>query len=229
MENSNVVNDTQQAVVESAQDSAENSGTISETSEKSTNAEAAPRKQSKSENRAFAELRREKENADVENIKLISALSALGYSGSADEISEQIEAKKANVSVDALRVQKQKHAEAVKNDPEFKAMEKKLIDIGLKEDLKVIREIDSSVQSIDDVDPKFLTLRANGIDAKTAYLAIKGAAELSASKPESIGPVGTTGNTDSEYFTREQLLKLTPKDLEDPRIYKKARKSMTKL
>ena len=66
------------------------------------------------------------------------------------------------------------------------------------------------------------------LEAKTAYLAIKGS-NLPSPKPTDIGSVGNAAGTDDGYYTSTQLDKLTSKDLEDPKVYAKAMRSLKRL
>lgn len=226
----NVVNDTPQAVVEPAsKPEIENSGTETETSDDGAKVGVASHVQSKAENRAAATMRRAKETAEAQNHLLLDGLKKLGYSGETpQDILDAISAKTNNTTVEEIRRQRAETSKAVENDPRFKAMEQRMIEVGIAEDLKKIQEIDPSVKSVEDLDIKFFTLRKNGIDAKTAYLAIKGS-EAPSPKPTDIGSVGSAAGTDDGYFTSEQLDKLTLKDLEDPRVFEKAMKSTKRL
>lgn len=229
-ENLNAVNDAQQTAVESAQDSSVISGTEQGTPERSANAGAAPRTQNKSENRSYAQLRREKESAAATVSQLISGLNALGLEGNTPEaLLEQLEAKNAKVSVEELRRQKSEAAAAVRNNPEYKDLENRVMEFGKKEDLRELQSIDPRLSSLDELGEDFVRLRAAGIAAKTAYFAVKQSAAPKTQKPQSIGAVNDGGGAESEYFTSEQLDRLTKKDLENPKIYEKAIRSMSHL
>lgn len=228
MENSNVTSGTQQTVVESAStDVNETSGTGTVTTDTGTNTDPAPRNQSKSENRSFAEMRRAKEASDASLSSLVAGLNRMGFEGgNPEEILEHLEAKNRNMTVQQLRADKQAQADAVKNDPTYKAMEQKLIEGRMKEDLAAIQSIDPSVQSLDELGEDFAKLIAAGVSATVAYNAVK---TKTAPKPANLGPIGQSDNKDSEYFTSEQLDALTEKDLEDPKILAKAMASLAKL
>ncbi len=229
-ENLNAVNDAQQAAVEPVQDTSAPSGTETGTPDNDAKAEVATRRQTKSENRDFAAKRREAEKAVAESTKLIKGMEKIGISGaSTDELLEQLEALKANISVEDLRRQKEENLAAVRNNPEFKRLERQLIESGREKDLKAVQEIDNSVQSLEELGDEFFTLRAQGISPKTAYFAIKQSADMSANKPDSIGAVSDGGGIEGEYFTSEQLDRLTAKDLDNPKIYEKAIKSLSRL
>lgn len=226
----NVVNDTLQAVVEPASEAmTEDSGTdASGTPEVSTETGAAPRAQSKADNRFAAEMRRAKEAAERENRQLRAGLERLGYSGSLEDVLDKIEADKNSKTVEQLRRERAEAFEAVENHPRFQEMQKLLIENGKARDLEVVRGLDPAVESLDSLDPKFFKLRAAGIDAGTAFLAIKGA-KASVTKPAGTGPVGDGANIERECYSSKELDKLTMKDLENPDTFKKAMRSLRNL
>ncbi len=228
MNNTNVVNDTPQAVVEPAQDAAVNSDIAPETSGESVTSDPATRKQSKSENSNFAKMRKELAQKDQETQKLLAGLGNLGIKGSTQEILEQLEAQKRNITVDELREENKKIHDAVKNNPEYQAMAQQLIEHGKREDLRVIQQLDESVQSLDELGEEFYKLRAAGVSPVVAYNAVK-QSQVKPKLPDNIGPVNNSGNAESEFFTSEQLDRLTPKDLENESIFKKAMRSLKRL
>ncbi len=232
--NSNAVNAAQQTVVESAQSEPETQGKNSGadnagTPAQSANADVATRGQTRSENRGFAQLRREKETAEAAAQKLISGLQGMGYTGNnPDELLEQLEARSKNLTVDQLRRQKEEAAAAVKNSPEYQRLERQLVSFGKEQDLRAVQQIDASITSLDDMPDEYFKLRAAGVSPKTAYFAVK-QGEKPETKPEDIGRVSEGSGAESEYFTSDQLDRLTPRDLENKKIFEKAMKSLKHL
>lgn len=229
--NENVLNGTQQAVVEPASAiTTDNSGVNAGTPADNANSGAAPRIQSKSENSAAAGVRRKYEAAQKEHQSLLDGLSKYGYSGSTtQEILDQLEAKQTGSTVEQIRQQRAKTQKAVEDDPKYQAMVQQNIEYGKAEDLRQIQTIDNSVKSVDELGDTYFKLRAAGIDATTAYLAVKGANVPTKPKPADIGPISDGGNVEDEFFTSEQLDRLTKKDLENPKIYDKAMASLSRL
>ncbi len=227
----NVLNGTQQAVVEPASAIAtDNSGMDAGTPADNATSGAAPRTQSKSENSAAAGVRRKYEAAQKEHQTLLDGLSKYGYSGATtQEILDQLEAKQSGSTVEQIRQARAKAQKAVQDDPMYQDMLKKNIEYGKAEDLRQIQTVDNSIKSVDELGDKYFTLRAAGIDAKTAYYAIKGSTAPTTPKPEDIGPVNNDGNVEDEFYTSEQLDRLTKKDLDNPKINKKAMASMLRL
>ena len=76
---------------------------------------------------------------------------------------------------------------------------------------------------------QYFALRRCGVDNLVAYSAVRAAAAASKkAPPPDIGPVGS-GETSREFFTREELDRLSDKELSDPKVLEKAVKSLSKL
>lgn len=100
----------------------------------------------------------------------------------------------------------------------------------MEEDLQRIRKIDPSVVSLDDLGEDYLRLVGNGIDGAAAFLALKGMKDIDKNPvPPAIGSVNSKTAEEREFFTGSELDSLTSADLDNPRILKKAIKSLTKL
>ena len=106
----------------------------------------------------------------------------------------------------------------------------KLVDSRMKADLDAIRQIDPSVNDLESLGGDFLRLIENGVDAKVAFSAVKAASEGSLSRrPPETGAVGVSEEAQGEFFSSKELDRLTPRDLENPLIFKKAMKSLKRL
>ena len=70
-------------------------------------------------------------------------------------------------------------------------------------------------------------------EAADTYIAglVKGAktVQTKTPKPASVGSISGSGTAESEFFTSEELDKLTPRQLDDPKIMEKAMRSMARL
>ena len=199
MQDLNVVNDTQAPVVEAQASPVENGGQDDNISPGQA-AEATDRTQDADTNHKFRKLR----------LKL-------------DQYQKQVESLEGRLK------------EFEGKDYEAMAQTKqKLIDMyadeKIKRDLEGIKRLDPSVSSLGELGDNFLKLIANGIDAKTAFYAVRGhSAGGFEPKIPQLGKLEATGGAASEYFTSAQLDRLTDKDLSDPKIFKKAMLSLTKL
>ena len=105
-----------------------------------------------------------------------------------------------------------------------------LIDNKMRADLEAIRGIDPGVSDLASIGGDFLRLIENGVDAKVAFSAVRAANEDSLVKrPPETGSVGVTEDAQGEFFSSRELDRLTPRDLDNPVIFKKAMKSLKRL
>lgn len=106
----------------------------------------------------------------------------------------------------------------------------KLVENRIEADLRAIQQIDPGVTDLESIGGDFLKLIENGIDAKTAFTAVRAANEGSLSRrPPETGVVGVAEDSAGEYFSSKELDRLTRRDLENPLIFKKAMKSLKRL
>ena len=100
----------------------------------------------------------------------------------------------------------------------------------MRADLEAIRGIDPGVSDLASIGGDFLRLIENGVDAKVAFSAVRAANEDSLVKrPPETGSVGVTEDAQGEFFSSRELDRLTPRDLDNPVIFKKAMKSLKRL
>ena len=205
--------------------------------------------QSREVNHQFKLMRQEQERLQRQiaeqqtaNNRLLEALKGYGYSGSAEEVAAQIAAAQRGISIEEFNAQEQQAAERAKemmqNDPEYLAMKQKAeayeqaaFDNLFKSDLEAIKKAfpDFKGKTIDDLGDQFAALRANGVDAVTAYAAMQQAKQATAKPvPPVMGAVNQTP-AEKEFYTSDELDRLTDKDLDDPGIFAKAMRSMTRL
>lgn len=100
------------------------------------------------------------------------------------------------------------------------------------DDLKAVRDVwpDFSGEDVFSLGQDFMLLRAAGVDAVTAVEAVRlSAARREGTPPPTTGPVKGQGGAQGEFFSQGELDALTPRDLNDPRILKKAIRSLSKI
>ncbi len=193
MNDLNVVNDTQGAVVESQTECAENIGGT-----ESTESDLATRKQTHSQNSGFKKMRLENEQFRKEIETLRGTISEL-------EKLKDIQ-KTSDIYLE------------------------KLISDKMARDLADIQKADPSVENLHDLGDDFLRLVENGIEPLKAYFALKDAANSKkAKRPPSLKPINTASFSQNPYYSSKELDRLTPRDLENPKIFKKAMESLKKL
>lgn len=206
--------------------------------------EVAKPQQTPEENAAFARMRREQEQArrEAELYKkqaerMAQAVSKFGYQGSnPDDVADQIEASATGKPVDQIRAERLQREQAMTSAQQAAAerdlYKQQLIEFQVKTameaDLKKIRSIDKSVKKLDDLGPEFAKLVNSGVDAETAYFAVKAKEQANTKpKPKDIGAIGAS-TKEKDFYTPDEVDRLTDEEMNDPKIRAKVRKSMTK-
>ena len=106
----------------------------------------------------------------------------------------------------------------------------KLVNDKMARDLADIQKADPTVESLYDLGDDFLRLVECGIDPLKAYFALKESADSKKVKrPPSLKPMDTASFNQNPYYSSKELDRLTPRDLENPKIFKKAMESLKKL
>lgn len=148
-------------------------------------------------------------------------LKELGYTGTAQDMIDQIEAGRREISVEQVRRErleeeaKQQKAiqEAIKQDPEFirnqqelKVLRERESRRVFEEDLATVRKLNpqEKAQTVQELGPDFIRLRANGIPADVAYKATH-EIQPQVEPPKDTGRVKGTQNAAGAYFTPEQV------------------------
>lgn len=205
--------------------------------------EEVAKPQTPEENAAFARMRREQEQARREAEayrkqaeRMAQAVSKFGYQGNPDDIADQIEASATGKPVDQIRAERiqreQSMLQAQQAVAERDLYKNQLIEFQVKSamerDLAAIRKIDKTVKKLDDLGSEFASLVNSGVDAETAYFAVKAKEQAYIKpKPKDIGAIGA-GTKEKDYYTPDEVDRLTDEEMNDPKIRAKVRKSMTK-
>lgn len=244
----NGVNEQEIAEPVDAASEAEEVETI-DTGEEAPSPSEAPAKppQTKEENAAFAHFRREKEAAEQRAREYEEALKrvggAYGYDGSDPlYIADKLAADAQQISVEEYRKNQAREQETLRQrmmqDPLYRqtveraqALEQVIAAQSMEQDLKRIKEAhpEEQAKSLFDLGETFAKLVAGGIDALTAYDAVRAETQRNTSPiPPKPGKVqGNTAKT-KDFYTPEEVDQLTEKQLDDPKIMDTVMKSMTK-
>lgn len=102
----------------------------------------------------------------------------------------------------------------------------------MDEDLRRIQQLDPAVLSLDDLPDCYTALRFNSaapLTARQAYLATGRIQAVLEAKPQSTGSMTGGGRVEREYYTADELDRLTSKDLSNPAVMEKAMKSLSRL
>jgi hypothetical protein len=209
-------------------------------------------KQTREQNRQQAAMRRSRENdlqqqleaARASESKLLEALKGYGYSGNAEKVAGQIRAAQQGVSYEEYQAQQEQQQarmrEMMQSDPEYLQMkakadlyEQEAFNRVFRDDLAAIKKAfpDVKAKSVEDLGDQFVALRANGIDAVTAFAAMqKGTEATKKPVPPVMGAVNQVP-AEKEFYTSEEvdnIEKNHPEMLDDPKIFNRIMKSMTK-
>ena len=235
MDELNAVNDAQVEVVDPGDGYVSADEVQGEQNAEPAEAEVAPAKQSIEENRAFAQMRRnweasQREAAEAgkrlsayeEGEKRLSDLiqSVYGFGGSFDEIADRIEAEKSGRTVDEIREQRFLEESArAEQERQFRIMEQQrnyFRDISvqkMKADfLSQIKEKfpECSAKSVDEFGDDFAKLVEQGISPAVAYAAYTGVQNAGKKPmPPEIGAVNSKRAPEKEYYTREEMAKMS--------------------
>lgn len=148
-------------------------------------------------------------------------LKELGYTGTAQDMIDQIEAGRREVSVEQVRrerleeeaKQKQAIQEAIKKDPEVIRQQQELQVLRQREirriheeDLATVRKLNpqEKAQTVQELGPDFIRLRAAGIPTDVAYKATH-EIQPQVEPPKDTGKVRGSQNAAGAYFTPEQV------------------------
>lgn len=148
-------------------------------------------------------------------------LKELGYTGTAQDMIDQIEAGRREVSVEQVRRerleeearQQQAIQEAIKKDPEYIRNQQELRVLReresrrvFEEDLAAVRKLNpqEKAQTVQELGNDFIRLRANGIPADVAYKATH-EIQPQVEPPKDTGKVKGSQSAAGAYFTPEQV------------------------
>lgn len=148
-------------------------------------------------------------------------LKELGYTGTAQDMIDQIEAGRREVSVEQVRRerleeearQKQAIQEAIKKDPEYIRNQQELRVLReresrrvFEEDMATVRKLNpqEKAQTVQELGNDFIRLRANGIPADVAYKATH-EIQPQVEPPKDTGKVKGSQSAAGAYFTPEQV------------------------
>lgn len=189
-------------------------------------ASPAPGARDLAKDAAFARLRREAELARRENEMLRAALRTGGsamapaaYAGA-----ENAAQGRAEYPVAAGGAQEDSFEDRLRFLYEREAM--RMFD----DDLRALQGIDETFTARDlmQMENDFYVLRSAGVDAKTAFAVVRERAKAQAlPAPPSTGSAGTYAPPVKEFYTSEEVDRLTSKDLDNPQIMEKVLKSMS--
>ena len=208
---------------------------VAEPANESDSAESTASGKAKSDqDAAFAEMRRTNQALERANKQMREALSRYFEGETDEELSINALAYAEQRDPDEYREEYERLAEFDRVQAENEELKEQLLNAQvermMREDLAVIREVDPEVKSLDELGEPFIKMRLDGgLSVKEAYYACK-AMELKEKvlAPDAIGKVSDM-KAERDYYTSEEIDKLTDEELDDPNIWAKVMKSMERL
>lgn len=211
-------------------------------------------KQSAEDNSKFAAMRRQMEAASKRSAELEKELAdhkelsraigdLYGYKGSPSQMRDMMIANDRGISVEQLNAeraaQEAKTREIVRNDPEYqKAMSenKRLQDIlvhdRMVKDLETLKSAHPEIkaESVEELGEDFGKLIGLGWNAKEAYAAVQAKEKANMkTPPPSTGSVKTPPASEKEFYTSDEVDRITREDLrKDPTLLDKIKRSMAR-
>lgn len=184
---------------------------------------------------AFAKMRRELAEKEAKLRRLTETARRLGFTGrDPDEIADAAEAHFTGKPVEQIRQdrlteqQQQNRVQAMAQELQKYQMQE--VQQKMEADLAAIRKLDPGVKSLDELGPEYFKLIQAGVSGEIAYRAVKGQQESTkAAPPQKIGKVNAKTKAEKDYYTSEELDKLTSADLDDPKVMEKAMRSLSRL
>lgn len=251
MDELNTFTDVQEPVVE-APETAEEVSETEETAEQNTAEpvqEPAPPVQTAEENRVFKErrIKAEQEKAATERIlnEYRDAVRQYGYDpdtmSDADIVNSLI-AQAQSKTPEQVKVEREAQNKIVKermlHDPDYMDAKAKLEQYEREEqdrqfanDLTAIKQAfpDEKASSVYDFGREFFVMCSQGVAPMVAYTALREQKKASDKTPPSTGDVSGASTKEKDFYTSEEVDKLTDADYEkDPKLWGRVRKSMTK-
>ena len=200
--------------------------------EKHTQEEAQVGGQDVTQTQAFAHRLREKMapvERELQGLResqsqlnsLQEKLKELGYTGTAQDMIDQIEAGRREVSVEQVRRERleeearqklaiqeaiQKDPEYIRNQQELRVLRERESRRVFEEDLATVRKLNpqEKAQTVQELGNDFIRLRANGIPADVAYKATH-EIQPQVEPPKDTGRVKGSQSAAGAYFTPEQV------------------------
>lgn len=235
------------AEIQEAAEPVEEVSNIAEASEKDLSAErqeaAEPAQSTRSDaDRAFADMRRRWQSAEAEREiaaeradRARDILERMGFTGGdANSVFDAADAHLTGQSVNDIRNERESRE---KTEREMRAARAEVeyyrraeAQRRMEQDLKTIQKIDPNVKSLDELGDEYFKLIRSGISGETAFNAIRAKEGRTEKKePPKIGAVNSKTAEEKDYYTNDELNALTSRDLDDPKVYERAMRSLGRL
>ncbi len=149
-----------------------------------------------------------------------SALEEGGAAGALTEVTAREQSREENASFRRMRLENERLRE------ENERLTGDAIERRMAEDLALIRGMDESVTSLEELGEEFAALIAAGISAPVAFSALREARR--ASQPPTMGALTGSSKGEKTFYSPTEVDALTSDQLADPAVWERVRESMTK-
>lgn len=183
---------------------------------------------------AFAKMRREAELVKKQNEMLANTLRQFNFKGNTpEEVIDNANAHYLQKPVEEVRQQRieaeKKQQEEATRQAELEFYRNREIERMMQDDLQKIQKLDPTVKSLDELGDAYFKLIEAGIEAEIAFGVIQQKKQKETKiPPAEVGKVNSNSQTKKDYYSPEEVDRLSEKELEDPKIWEIVRKSMTK-
>ena len=182
----------------------------------------------------FAEMRRINDAKTAQLSKYQQAFKKFGFEGETpedalDAIDAHYSGKDiATVKAERLAAEQEAHRLKMLEDENSSLRNERNRQI-IERDLKEVQKLDPNIKAITDLGQEFIQLKSMGWGTLEAYNAVKAAKEVKEiTPPPVIGKVNNNTTAKKDFYTSEEVDKLSDEELNDPIIMKNVMQSMTK-
>lgn len=178
---------------------------------------------------AYARMRREAEELRKQNELLTKTYENFGFKGTPEDMADQAMAHYLDKPVDEIRNARLAKQQEANLEAELNYYKEQEITRLMDEDLKKIQKVDPTVKSLTELDPRYFKFIENGLDGESAFAAVKQLqSKEKRTPPAEVGKINSSDKQIKDYYSKEEVDKLTDADLDDPKIWQRVRNSMTK-
>ena len=188
-----------------------------------------PEKRDFEKDSAYAKMRREAEQLKKQNELLTKTYENFGFKGTPEEIADQAMAHYLEKPVEEIRAErlaKEQEGSLVEELNYYKEQEVLRL---MNEDLKKIQKLDPTVKSLEELDPRYFKFIENGLDGESAFVAMQQLqSKEKKTPPAEVGKINSSTKVLKDYYSKEEVDRMSESELDDPKVWQRVRNSMTK-
>lgn len=178
---------------------------------------------------AYAKMRREAEQLKKQNELLAKTFEKFGFKGSPEEIADQANAHYQERPVEEVRAERLAKEQESNIEQELNYYKEQEVIRLMNEDLKKIQKLDPTVKTLETLDRRYFQFIQSGLDGESAFAALQQLQKKEQKKPPAeVGKINSSTNILKDYYSKEEVDKMSETDLDNPKIWQRVRNSMTK-